>query len=290
MSSPEQDEHSICMGIVEFLRANTEYRPSVAIVCGSGLGCLADHIKHTKEFAYEDIPNFPVSTVQGHAGKLIFGLLEGKEVVCMKGRFHPYEGYSSNIVVRPIRAFGLLGIKVLMLTNAAGGIGENLRRSDIMIINDHINLPGLAYNNPLFGPNDPRFGTRFPPMSNTYNTKLQSLMRVCAQNLKVEIQSGVYCHVGGPSFETPAECRFLRTIGADAVGMSTVPEVIAAHHMGMHVSALSLITNEGIMSKRTKSIGSHAEVLETANASEANVQALVCMFVRELDMEMLVSE
>lgn len=280
-------EYDTCHRIVQWLKEQTTCRPAAGVVCGSGLGCLADQVENAQEFAYKDIPDFPVSTVKGHAGKLVFGTIAGKSVVCMKGRFHPYEGYSSNIVIRPIRVMALLGVKVMMLTNAAGGISENLRRGDIMIINDHINLPGLAYNNPLFGPNDERFGTRFPPMSNTYNKRLQVQMKLSAQGLKLEIQNGVYCHVGGPSFETPAECRFLRTIGADAVGMSTVPEVIAAHHMGVHVCALSLITNEAIMSKRTTSIGSHEEVLATANQAEANVQALVCRFLGDLDLESL---
>lgn len=284
MSKTEHNEYDVCQSITTWLKEHTKCRPVVGIVCGSGLGCLADMVENAEVFPYEDIPDFPVSTVAGHAGKLVFGTIEGKPVVCMKGRFHPYEGYSSNVVVRPIRVFALLDVKVLMLTNAAGGLSESLRRSDIMLITDHINLPGLGYNNPLFGPNDERFGTRFPPMSNTYSEALRKQIVLSAQSINQEIQTGVYCHVGGPSFETPAECRFLRTIGADAVGMSTVPEVIVAHHMGVQVCALSLITNEAIMSKRSVSIGSHAEVLATANAAEKNVVRLVCQFVKDVEV------
>merc|ERR1711935_1322064 len=174
------DEYTICVGIKKFLEENTTHRPEIAIVCGSGLGCLADKVQDAKVFPYKDIPNFPVSTVVGHDGKLVFGTIEGKEVVCLKGRFHPYEGYPAHVVVRPIRVFGLLGVKALFLTNAAGGISEHLRRSDIMVITDHINLPGLAYSNPLFGPNDTRFGTRFPPMSNTYNKLMQAQLKKSA--------------------------------------------------------------------------------------------------------------
>lgn len=275
-----------CKATAEWLLSNTEVRPLVAIVCGSGLGGLGDMLKDRVVFNYCDIPNFPQSTVHGHAGRLVFGTLNGKPCVCMQGRFHLYEGYPIQKTTLPIRIFKLLGVESVILTNAAGGLNQDYKVGDIMIIKDHINMPGFAGNNPLVGPNDERFGVRFPCMSDAYDRDLLHM----AQEVGVELgfqnflREGVYCVLGGPSFETIAECRMLHKLGADAVGMSTVHEVIVARHCGMKVFALSLITNQAVMDYDSRGgKANHDEVLETGKLRAEQLQKLVFTLVTRME-------
>ncbi|HUL43260.1 MAG TPA: purine-nucleoside phosphorylase [Bacteroidota bacterium] len=227
-----------------FIRKKTKMKPEIGIILGTGLGGLAREIKEEVELEYEDIPHFPVSTVESHHGKLIFGTLAGKQVVAMQGRFHYYEGYTLQQVTFPVRVMSKkvgLGVETLLISNAAGGLNPEFRKGDLMVITDHINLQG---DNPLIGPNDEEMGPRFPDMSEPYCRELINLSRNVASDLKITIQSGVFVSVQGPNLETRAEYRFLRGIGADAVGMSTVPENIVANHMGMHCFGISIITDE----------------------------------------------
>jgi len=226
---------------IEFLRTRTKSEPGIGIILGTGLGGLAKEIKPDVVVDYGDIPHFPISTVESHHGKLIFGTLAGKKVVAMQGRFHYYEGYTMQQVTFPVRAMKFLGVKTLLISNAAGGMNPQFRRGSIMIITDHINLLG---DNPLIGPNDDSLGPRFPDMSEPYNRKLIGLAEEVALNLKIRTERGVFVAVPGPNLETRAEYRFLRLIGADAVGMSTVPENIVANHMSLRVLGFSIITDE----------------------------------------------
>ena len=233
-------------------------RPKVAVVLGSGLGAFADELSARLEVPYSEIPHWPGSTAIGHAGKLIFGRLDGLETVVMAGRAHLYEGYSPQQVAFGVRVLGSLGVKSIVFTNAAGGINLSLERGGVVLISDHINLQG---SNPLAGPNDDSLGTRFPDMSEAYSARYRVVAHEAARSLGVDLREGVYAAMLGPSYETPAEIRYLRTIGADVVGMSTVPEVIAANHMGMRVLAISCVTNmaAGILPQKIN----HEEVLET---------------------------
>jgi purine-nucleoside phosphorylase len=226
---------------VSFLRARTKMEPGIGIILGTGLGGLAKEIKCEVVVGYEDIPHFPVSTVESHNGKLIFGTLMNKQVVAMQGRFHYYEGYTLKQVTFPVRVMKFLGVRTLLISNAAGGMNPQLTRGSIMIITDHINLLG---DNPLVGPNDNTLGPRFPDMSEPYNRRLIALAEQVALDLKIRTGRGVFVAVPGPNLETRAEYRFLRFIGADAVGMSTVPENIVAIHMSLQVLGFSIITDE----------------------------------------------
>lgn len=226
---------------VSAIRASTPLNPEFGIILGTGLGKLAEEFHVQLSIDYRSIPHFPVSTVESHSGKLIFGTLAGKQVVAMQGRFHFYEGYSMQEITFPVRVMHALGVRTLFVSNACGGMNAAFRRGDIMIITDHINLlPG----NPLIGVNEPSFGPRFPDMSEPYNNALIALGRMCAAELNIPVKTGVYVSVSGPSIETRAEYRFLITIGADAVGMSTVPEVIVARQYGMKVFGISVVTDE----------------------------------------------
>lgn len=249
---------------LRFIMGKTDRRPKIGVILGSGLGDLVDYIDNKEFIDYQDIPYFPVSTVAGHKGRLVFGEINGIEVVAMQGRFHFYEGYPMKEVVYPVFFMKKLGVETLIVSNAAGGINSGFVPGDLMIISDHINLMGT---NPLIGANDERFGVRFPDLSEAYSRKLISLAEQCAQNIGVKPKRGVYAAVTGPSYETAAEIRYLKTIGADAVGMSTVPEVITANYLGMKVLGISCITNlaTGIASVPH----SHDEVVKTAKiASE----------------------
>lgn len=229
---------------VDFIRSKTKMAPHIGIILGTGLGGLAKEIRKGTVIDYEEIPNFPVSTVESHHGKLIFGRLGGKKVVAMQGRFHYYEGYTMQQITFPVRvmgAKGALGVKTLLISNAAGGLNPFYRRGDLMIVADHINLLG---DNPLIGPNDDELGPRFPDMSQAYSRDLIALAEQVALDEKIRVQKGVYVAMTGPNLETAAEYRFLRIIGADAVGMSTIPETIVANHMGMKVFGVSIITDE----------------------------------------------
>ncbi|HTQ56682.1 MAG TPA: purine-nucleoside phosphorylase [Bryobacteraceae bacterium] len=243
---------------VEFLKSQIEVRPQVAVVLGSGLGAFAEELENPLAIPYASIPGWPSSTAIGHAGRLVFGKLAALDVAVMAGRVHLYEGYSPAQVTFGVRVLGLLGVRSMLFTNAAGGINLELERGGLVLISDHINLQG---SNPLAGPNDDALGPRFPDMSEAYPRELRALAHEVGSELGLRLAEGVYAAMLGPSYETPAEIRYLRTIGADVVGMSTVPEVIAANHMGMRVLGISCVTNmaAGILPQRI----SHAEVLET---------------------------
>ncbi|MCF8331302.1 MAG: purine-nucleoside phosphorylase [Bacteroidales bacterium] len=247
----------------DFIKEKTSLRPRVAIVLGSGLGNLSSKIDVEVSLEYKDIPNFPVSTVVGHEGRLIFGRLKGTEVLAMQGRFHYYEGYSMQQVVFPIRVMKFLGVEHLLLSNASGGMNPDFEIGDLMIITDHINLMGT---NPLIGSNDERIGPRFPDMSEPYNKSLIDEVKTIARKNGIRYQTGTYAGISGPTFETPAEYKYIRTLGADAVGMSTVPENIAANHAGIKVFAISVITDLGIDGRIVEI--SHEDVIEAAKQSE----------------------
>jgi len=268
-----------------FLLKNSKHRPKIGIICGSGLGTLANQLLDRNEFPYESVPNFPVSTVKGHAGKLILGLLAGVPVVCMQGRFHAYEGYPLWKCAMPVRVMKLMGIEKLIVTNAAGGLNPSFRVGDIMIIQDHINMQGFAGDSPLRGRNDERFGPRFPSLNNAYDRKFQEIARTTAKELKIDsvVKEGVYVMLGGPTYETVAELKLLRILGVDAVGMSTVPEVVVARHCGLRVFAFSLITNQCILEYDTDQQANHAEVIETANKRQNDLQSLVKNMVVKMD-------
>lgn len=223
------------------IRHHTKARPAVGIILGTGLGGLAKEIRSELEIPYEEVPHFPVSTVESHHGKLIFGTLAGKRVVAMQGRFHLYEGYSMKQITFPVRVMKFLGVSRLLISNAAGALNPQFERGDIMIVTDHINLLG---DNPLIGTNDDSLGPRFPDMSEPYDKTLIRLAEQSALDLRIRVQKGVYVAMQGPNLETRAEYRFLRSIGADAVGMSTIPEDIVAVHMGMKVLGFSILTDE----------------------------------------------
>jgi purine-nucleoside phosphorylase len=252
-----------------FLKERVPFVPEVGIILGSGLGALADHIEVVVKIAYTDIPDFPKSTVAGHAGELIFGHFGGRRVMAMKGRFHYYEGYTMNQVVAPVRLMALLGAKYLMVSNACGGVNGNFEIGDLMVITDHINL---FPTNPLVGPNNDEWGTRFPDMSETYNKNLIAKAGRVAKESGIAIQHGVYAGLSGPCLETPAEYHYIRVIGADAVGMSTVPEVIAAHHMGMQCFGISVITDLGVDGRIVKT--THDDVVAAANKASSKMTTL----------------
>lgn len=247
--------------IARYVREHTRHHPEFGIVLGSGLASLAEAVEDPDFIPFHEIPNFPVSSVQGHAGRLVIGKLEGRSVLVMQGRVHYYEGYSMSQVTLPIRMMQVLGIHTVILTNAAGGLNTSYKAGDVMLITDHINLLGMAGQNPLRGPNDAAFGTRFPDMSQAYDRGLRELALNTAAEKHIDLKQGVYVCLAGPSFETPADIRFLRLIGADAVGMSTVPETTVARHGGLRVLGLSGISNalaaEGVTQETT-----HDEVLE----------------------------
>ncbi len=247
-------------GCLESVRAKIDFVPEVAIVLGSGLGDYADDIRIEAELNYSDIENFPVSTVPGHAGKFIFGYVREIPVVCMKGRIHYYEGYPISDVVLPTRLMYMMGAKILFLTNASGGINAHFHAGTLMLIQDQISC---FVPNPLLGENIDELGTRFPDMSHVYDQALQDIVRQAAKENRIELQEGVYAQLTGPSFESPAEIRMLRTLGADAVGMSTVVEAIAAHHLGMRVCGVSCVCN--LAAGMTKQPLTHEEVQKAAN-------------------------
>jgi purine-nucleoside phosphorylase len=242
----------------------------VGIILGTGLGDLVSEIEVTHSLAYEDIPNFPVSTVEGHSGKLIFGSLGGKRVVALQGRFHYYEGYSMNEVVFPVRVMKFLGIKTLVVSNASGGVNPDFEIGDIMLMDDHINLFG---DNPLIGKNMDELGPRFPDMSEPYDRSLIKKVQDIAKENSIDIQQGTYAGLSGPTLETPAEYNYVRAIGADTVGMSTVPEVIAARHMGIPCVGFSIITDLGIPGKIIEM--THEIVQEVAKKSTPKVTKIV---------------
>ncbi len=262
---------------VDFIKNIYNEKPAVGIVLGSGLGSFTNEIKIEKEIPYGDIPHFPVSTVEGHSGKLIFGELEGKKVVAMAGRFHYYEGYTAEQIVFPIRVLKFLGIDTLIVSNAAGGVNPEFQVGDLMIITDHISQ---LTPNPLIGKNYKELGARFPDMSEPYKRHLIKKVKKIAAEKNIMVREGVYVAVTGPTFETRAEYKMILTLGGDAVGMSTVPEVITAVHMGLPVFAMSVITDVGI--REEENIITHEEVLQAAKEAEPKFKTLICELIAQL--------
>jgi len=260
----------------KFLQSKVNYTPEYAIVLGSGLGSLVEDIKVELEIPYSEIPNFPVSTVKGHKGSLIFGDLNGKKVLAMNGRFHYYEGYNMKEVTFPERVFWQMGIRKLIVSNASGGVNTGYDIGDVMLINDHINY---FPENPLRGPNDERFGPRFVNMSEPYSKAMLKVVKDYAQEKNIKIREGVYLGLQGPTFETLAEYTMVRNVGGDAVGMSTVPEVIVAKHMDMEVFGISVITDLGT-AEFIENVN-HKEVLKAAKAAEPIVRELVGKLVEK---------
>jgi len=253
----------------DFLKKYNTGNAKIAVVLGSGLGNFVQEIEVQKEISYSDIPHFTVSTVQGHSGKLIFGTIAGKNIIAMAGRFHFYEGYAAEDVVFPIRVMKFLGVETVFLSNAAGGVNTNLKVGDLMIIKDHISF---ATKNPLIGKNDDRLGPRFPDMSEPYNKQIIKKAKEIAKQKNIDLKEGVYFCVTGPTFETHAEYKMVHVLGGDAVGMSTVQEVIVARHMNMNVFAMSVITDIGIREDDNKI--THEEVLQAAKEAEPNFSTI----------------
>jgi purine-nucleoside phosphorylase len=271
LKSPARDsEFSRADGVAKFILTKTKLRPKIALVLGSGLGAFADDLTNPTRIPYEKIPGFPSSTAIGHAGRLVIGKADGIAVAAMQGRVHFYEGYSAQEVTFPMRVFNRLGVRAAILTNAAGGINLAFNQGALVVIRDHINLQGT---NPLIGPNDERFGPRFPDMTEAYAKPYREITLAEAKRLGIEVHEGVYAALSGPSYETPAEIRYLRTIGADLVGMSTVPEVIVARHMGIRVLGISCVTNmaAGILDRPLV----HTEVLATTERVKGQFIALL---------------
>jgi purine-nucleoside phosphorylase len=262
---------------VEFIHSQTKFTPQIGIILGTGLGSLVDGIKIDTKISYKEIPHFPVSTVESHAGFLIFGELSGKKVVAMQGRFHYYEGYDLKQVTFPVRVIKALRANTLVVSNACGGMNPTYKAGDIMVISDHINLLG---SNPLFGPNDESLGPRFPDMCRCYDPELITLAENVALNMGIKLQKGVYVSVAGPNLETAAEYRFLRFIGADVVGMSTVPEVIVARHQGMRVLGFSLVTDMGLPDALKPT--NMTEILATAAKSEPLLKKIMTRVIEEM--------
>ncbi len=266
----DSDEFRRAQQAAEFILSRTTLRPRIALVLGSGLGGFADELENSVHIPYAEIPSFPQSTAIGHAGNLVIGTAAGVTVAAMQGRVHLYEGYSAQQVAFPVRVFARMGIKAVVFTNAAGGINPSFGRGALVVIRDHINLQG---QNPLAGPNEERFGPRFPDMTDAYNAEFRAFALGEAETVGNDIHEGVYAAMLGPSYETPAEIRFLLAIGADLVGMSTVPEVIAARHLGLEVLAISCVTNmaAGLSGEKIN----HEEVLETGERVRGKFLALL---------------
>lgn len=266
----------------EYLLQRTGCHPEVGIICGSGLSGLSDTLSNRQSIPYTDIPGFPQTSVQGHVGEMVFGQLGGISSVCLRGRFHFYEGHGMDSVTLPVRVMRLLGVKLLIVTNAAGGLNPMYKVGDIAIIRDHLGLPIMAGQSPLRGPNDDLLGPRFPAMSDAYSPEVTDIIFSCAKELGLESvvrNNATYCFVSGPAYESIAEAKWLRSMGGDAVGMSTVPEVVAAKHCGMTVVGMSLITNNVVIDYNDTNHASHEEVLAAVNTSGRNVQAIVTALV-----------
>jgi purine-nucleoside phosphorylase len=264
------------------IKARSQLIPQVGLILGSGLNPLAESIEDATTIPYAEIPHFPVATVEGHIGRLIIGRLEGQVVVVMQGRAHYYEGYSIAEVTFPVRVMQVLGIESLIVTNAAGGLNPEFQAGDVMLITDHINLIGMAGLNPLRGPNLEELGPRFPDMSEPYDGRLHTLARQAAAEANVDLREGVYICLAGPSFETRADLRFLRLIGVDAVGMSTVPEVTIARHGGTRVLGLSGISNVAVMEDTPSAETTHEEVLEAGQTLVPRLEAIIRGVLRAL--------
>src|SRR5687767_3380564 len=262
------------------VRTRTAYRPRVGLILGSGLNDLADSVQKADIIPYAEIPNWPISTVQGHAGRLVIGELDGQTVLVMQGRIHFYEGYGMSQITLPVRVMQRLGLEMLIVTNAAGGVNDKFEPGDVMLITDNLNLMGMTGANPLMGPNIDELGPRFPDMSQAYDRELMEIARKVAASENVQLREGVYCGLCGPSFEGPADLRFLHMIGADAVGMSTVPEVIVARHGGMRVLGFSGISNKANLDGST--ITTHDEVIEAGKTISPKIETIIRGVLRSL--------
>jgi purine-nucleoside phosphorylase len=264
----------------EAVRKRADQQPRVGIILGSGLNDLADAVQKADVIPYGDLPNWPTSTVHGHAGRLVIGELEGQKVFIMQGRIHFYEGYSMSQITLPVRVMQRLGIEMMIVTNAAGGVNPSFTPGDVMLITDNLNLIGMMGMNPLMGPNIDEIGPRFPDMSQAYDRNLMDVARSAASKNSIALQEGVYCALSGPSFEGPADLRFLRLAGADAVGMSTVPEVIVARHGGLRVLGFSGISNKANMDGST--ITTHEEVIEAGKVIGPKIEKIIRGVLRSL--------
>jgi purine-nucleoside phosphorylase len=258
---------------VEAVRARAQHRPRIGIILGSGLNSLADSVQKADAVPFGELPNWPVSTVHGHAGRLVIGELEGQSVMVMQGRVHFYEGYSISQVTLPTRVMVRMGLEILIVTNAAGGVNPEFVPGDVMLITDNLNLMGMTGANPLMGPNIDELGPRFPDMSQAYDLNLMALARKAASESGITLREGVYCGLSGPSFEGPADLRFLRMAGTDAVGMSTVPEVIVARHGGMRVLGFSGISNKANLDGST--VTTHEEVIEAGKVITPKIETII---------------
>jgi purine-nucleoside phosphorylase len=267
------------------VRERTSYQPRVGLILGSGLNSLAESVERPDIIPYAELPNWPISTVHGHAGRLVLGELEGQTVLVMQGRIHFYEGYSMSQITLPVRVMLRLGLEMMFVTNAAGGVNADFVPGDVMLITDNLNLIGMVGANPLMGPNIDELGPRFPDMSQAYDRQLMALARQVASNENVVLREGVYCALSGPSFEGPADLRFLRMAGADAVGMSTVPEVIVARHGGMRVLGLSGISNKANLDGST--VTTHEEVIEAGKIITPKMEKIVRGALRALSIGQL---
>lgn len=259
--------------LVNFIRSKWGDQIHYGVILGSGLGGVADSVEKSISIPYKELPGWPLSTVKGHAGRMVIGILEGKNTLVMQGRIHFYEGYSMQKVTLPIRVMQKMGIKNLVITNAAGGVNPAFVPGDVMLITDHLNLMGMSGQNPLSGPNLDEFGPRFPDMSQAYDRDYMENARLIAREKGIELKEGVYAGLSGPSFETPADLRFLRAVGVDAVGMSTVPEVTVARHGGMRVLGFSGISNKANLDGST--ITTHEEVLEAGRIIAPKIESLI---------------
>ena len=257
----------------EKIRGWISYTPRIGIILGSGLNDLADSVQNAYTIPYSDLPNWPISTVQGHVGRLVIGELDGQPVLVMQGRIHFYEGYSMSQITLPVRVMQRLGLEMMFVTNAAGGVNPNFVPGDVMLITDHLNLMGMTGANPLMGPNIDEIGPRFPDMSRAYDLQLMSIARNVASNNNILLREGIYCGLSGPSFESPADLRFLRGAGADAVGMSTIPEVIVARHGGMRVLGFSGISNKANLDGST--VTTHEEVIEAGKIITPKIEKII---------------
>ena len=266
--------------VVAAVRARADISPRIGLILGSGLSDFAATIENSTVIPFGDLPHWPVSTVKGHSGQLVLGQLEGKDVFVMQGRIHYYEGYSMQQVTLPIRVMQRLGIEIMIVTNAAGGIADAHKPGDIMLINDHINLPGMVGKSPLHGPNNEELGPRFPDMTQAYDPELLALARQVAKDAGVTLHEGVYMGLSGPTFETPAELRFMKMIGADAVGMSTVPEVAVARHGGIRVLGLSGISNKA--HTEVSFVATHEDVLEAGRQIVPKMETIIRGVLRSI--------
>jgi purine-nucleoside phosphorylase len=261
----------------QYIQTRISVKPKIGIVLGSGLGIYIDQIQNKTIISYDEIPHFKRTSVEGHSGALIVGDIQGVPVVALQGRIHAYEGYAMEEIVLPVRTIALLGVEILFLTNASGGINSDFHPGDLVTISDHINLSG---RNPLVGPNIPELGPRFPDMGNAYDLELRELLHAVGKNHHIDIKNGVYCSVLGPTYETPAEIRMLRILGADLVGMSTVPEVIAANHLGLKVAGVACVTNYAAGIKQEKL--SHADVKRVAEKAMVGFATILTETIGEL--------